>query len=142
MPALLASLQHLKETDPKAVRSTTHVYPPSVYVPYGHLAYQAEAKSSTAPRDRYITSWKMTEHMYRDPNNPFPTLARGLFTEELEEGDELPDEVRRLEGNIKQRIVARGYDKFFNVGEVSWTGVSSILTQPEGAVADASSGTP
>jgi len=51
----------------------------------------------------------MTEHMYFQSNNNFPTLARGLFTEEVD-GEE--------------RIVARGYDKFFNTDEVAWSYVS------------------
>lgn len=97
----------------------------------------------------------MTEHMYFKSRNIFPTLARGLFTEEIEEGDEVPPglagvELRDIveEGSeedeteegaegggpcakprvriVKERIVARGYDKFFNIEEVPWTFVSPI----------------
>ncbi|KAJ1924814.1 trna ligase [Tieghemiomyces parasiticus] len=53
-----------------------------------------------------LTSWHFTEHMYRTVPCPFPTLARGLFTRTTEAGFE---------------IVVRGYDKFFNVGEVPTT---------------------
>ncbi|GAA5944842.1 tRNA ligase [Sporobolomyces koalae] len=56
---------------------------------------------------RVLTSWKMADYAYKRDPCPFPTRARGLFTERV-----APDEYR---------IVARGYDKFFNVNEVSWT---------------------
>lgn len=73
-------------------------------------------KSSTypAPADPSIIvrSWKMNEFKYYDVPSPFPTLARGLFTVELPKTEE-------------NRIVARGYDKFFNIGEVPWTTVSA-----------------
>lgn len=65
----------------------------------------------------------MTEHMYFNANNPFPTLARGLFTEEVEDGDDIPPGVSGS-GQGRDRIVARGYDKFFNIDEVEWTSVS------------------
>ena len=62
----------------------------------------------------------MTEYLYSQANNPLPTLARGLFTEELEEGDELPPGVER---EVKERIVARGYHKFFNINDMEWSSV-------------------
>lgn len=65
-----------------------------------------------------LHSWKVLEHAYRKvtsvgvgPLDDMPTLARGLFTVD-EEGQE-------------PRIVVRGYDKFFNVGELPWTKVSA-----------------
>ncbi|KAJ6617467.1 RNA ligase-domain-containing protein [Mycena sp. CBHHK59/15] len=63
----------------------------------------------SAPADPSISvrSWKMAEHKYYVVPSPFPTLARGIFTVELLDGE--------------HRIVARGYDKFFNIGEVGWT---------------------
>ena len=123
---LLASLQHLRDSNPKAVRATVHHYPASLYAKNGESSHAAVA------RDRRITSWKMTEHMYFNANNPFPTMARGLFTEELEDCDEAPSETSRAdlewdaaeEIGRRHRIVARGYDKFFNIDEVGWTNVS------------------
>lgn len=56
-----------------------------------------------------ITSWKMQDYAYKRDPCPYPTRARGLFTAGTE------------------RIVARAYDKFFNVDEVSWTKVWLIL---------------
>ncbi|KAI0646687.1 hypothetical protein C8Q79DRAFT_1010277 [Trametes meyenii] len=69
-----------------------------------------------APADPSITiwSWKMNEFKYYDIPSPFPTLARGLFTQDIKDDS----------GNVKHRIVVRGYDKFFNIGAVPWTTVS------------------
>jgi tRNA ligase len=60
--------------------------------------------------EKVLTSWKMADYAYKRDPCPFPTRARGLFTEQV--------------GEDEYRIVARGYDKFFNVNEVSWTQVS------------------
>ncbi|KZT07913.1 uncharacterized protein LAESUDRAFT_724384 [Laetiporus sulphureus 93-53] len=70
-----------------------------------------------APADPNIIvrSWKMNEFKYYDVPSPFPTLARGLFTMEV-----------NVKGRLKHRIVARGYDKFFNIGEVPWTTWASL----------------
>lgn len=56
-----------------------------------------------------ITSWKMQDYAYKRDPCPYPTRARGLFT------------------RGRERIVARAYDKFFNVDEVSWTKVGRAL---------------
>lgn len=62
----------------------------------------------------------MNEFKYYDIPSPFPTLARGLFTVDVtdKEGQEKEKEYR---------IVARGYDKFFNIGEVPWTTVRGSI---------------
>ena len=91
--ALIASLVALSAKNPKLVKSTA----------YGTTIDGAEVK---------IRSWKMNEFKYYDIPSPFPTLARGLFTRELESEEEK-----------KYQIVVRGYDKFFNIGEVPWTSV-------------------
>lgn len=118
-PRLLSALRDLHATDPKAIRTTVHRYPAALY---------AHGQNEHA-RDRLITSWKMTEHMYFKKSLVFPTLARGLFTEEVLEGDPVPP-LEACSGQIgsdpdapRERIVLRGYDKFFNTGEVSWTEV-------------------
>jgi len=92
---LVADLHRISQKSPKLVRST--VYP--------------------APSDPTVNlrSWKMNEFKYYDVPSPFPTLARGLFTREL-----------KMEADSDQpryQIVVRGYDKFFNIGEVPWTDV-------------------
>ncbi|GAA6009673.1 hypothetical protein JCM10207_004149 [Rhodosporidiobolus poonsookiae] len=67
---------------------------------------------------RVLTSWKMADYAYKREPCPFPTRARGLFTEKVA-GDKEGEEE-------DYRIVARGYDKFFNIGEVSWTHWNTI----------------
>ncbi|PCH44649.1 hypothetical protein WOLCODRAFT_139122 [Wolfiporia cocos MD-104 SS10] len=98
---LIEELHALSQKSPKLVRSSEY----------------------TAPADPSIVirSWKMNEFKYYDVPSPFPTLARGLFTQEVE-----------VDGKTKHRIVARGYDKFFNIGEVPWTQWDSLesYTQP------------
>jgi tRNA ligase len=130
VPELLSSLRHLAETQPKAVRGTVHIYPAEVYANESSNVAESSATGASKARDRRITSWKMTEHMYLQRNNPFPTLARGLFTEELEGpvgpteaagGSEVAGE--SVANHKRDRIVARGYDKFFNIDEVAWTNV-------------------
>lgn len=117
--ALLDSLNRLKINQPKAVSQTIHIYEPSKDL-------HDETVTSFDKDKRYITSWKMQEHLYRRKDCPFPTLARGLFTATADvsvqntqqRGTTTGDEERK-----KIRIVARGYDKFFNIGEVPWTEV-------------------
>ena len=126
-PALLGALRQVSATQPKAVRSNVHHYPVSLYA--NRRDSSNEAGPSTYARDRRITSWKMTEHLYFNTNNPFPTMARGLFTEAVEEGDPLPPGLEEeFQGsNVEERIVARGYDKFFSIDEVPWTEVNSHI---------------
>ncbi|KAG2143593.1 RNA ligase-domain-containing protein [Suillus clintonianus] len=96
---LISDLHRLSKKSPKLVRSTV---------------YNAPSDPSIS-----IRSWKMNEFKYYDVPSPFPTLARGLFSRELPCGDD-------PEGEPKYQIVARGYDKFFNIGEVPWTDWSTL----------------
>jgi hypothetical protein len=48
--------------------------------------------------------------------------------ENAEEDKEGGEDGRKKEGRKQHRIVARGYDKFFNIGEVPWTTVRHILS--------------
>ncbi|KAL1408512.1 tRNA ligase [Vanrija albida] len=117
VPGLVNALEALKVANPKATRSNVHLYPASVYAPEG-------SSSGHALPDRHITSWKMTEHMYFNKDNGFPTLARGLFVEPVTSADQVPPSALKSYGQgaeIKERIVARGYDKFFNTNEMAWT---------------------
>ncbi|EGG01435.1 uncharacterized protein MELLADRAFT_117814 [Melampsora larici-populina 98AG31] len=70
-----------------------------------------------------VRSWSMLEHIYRKEPCPFPTRARGLFTLE---NLTLPI------GQGRHQIVARGYDKFFNVDEVSWTRWETLPLKSKG----------
>ncbi|KAH7105959.1 RNA ligase-domain-containing protein [Auriculariales sp. MPI-PUGE-AT-0066] len=80
--------------------------------------------SAPAQPDIKIRSWKANEFKYYVVPSPFPTLARGVFTEWLPAHDGQP------EGTFggQWRIVARGYDKFFNIGETDWTSWKSLET--------------
>ena len=80
--------------------------------------YSLPSSSSSTPTK--VKSWNLNEFAYKRDPCPFPTRARGLFTQEVDEKVEL--------GKGRYRIVARGYDKFFNVGEVGWTKVRSLHT--------------
>lgn len=114
VPDLLDALRALRRNNPKATRSNVHVYPAGLYAP-----------NDPSQTDRRLTSWKMTEHMYFRKDNGFPTLARGLFTEEVQRGAVPEAALETLGDEYTERIVARGYDKFFNINEMTWTSVSS-----------------
>ncbi|KAJ9094637.1 hypothetical protein QFC19_007850 [Naganishia cerealis] len=111
--ALINSLDRLRLNQPKAISQTTHVYEPL------KSGSTATSHNDDASKQRFITSWKMQEHLYRRKDCPFPTLARGLFT--ATDDFSLQDAQDGGESGKKIRIVARGYDKFFNIGEVPWT---------------------
>ena len=68
-------------------------------------------------RDRILMSWKMSDFAYQREPCPFPTRARGLFTERIVKSGSTSQDAEEY------RIIARGYDKFFNINEVSWTKV-------------------
>ncbi|KAF8636330.1 hypothetical protein AX17_003621, partial [Amanita inopinata Kibby_2008] len=103
---LVTELVSLSKKSPKLVKSSEYPAPGEPHV--------------------MIRSWKMNEFKYYDIPSPFPTYARGLFTVELpRESDEEGIESEHIEHDSHQhpryRIVVRGYDKFFNIGEVPWT---------------------
>ena len=80
---------------------------------------KSDSIDDPAARDRILMSWKMSDFAYQREPCPFPTRARGLFTERIvTPGSTAKD-------NEEYRIVARGYDKFFSIDEVSWTKVRS-----------------
>lgn len=75
-------------------------------------------------KNHTILSWRTQEYAFRQfsqDRDELPTLARGLFTEEVTEDD-----------GVHQRIVVRGYDKFFNVGELAWTQPAAIAAYSQG----------
>ena len=81
----------------------------------------------------------MNEFKYYDIPSPFPTLARGLFTREIPSGNDGDGDGdgdgevgvgdvdvgkgKKKKDEKRHQIVIRGYDKFFNIGEVPWTEV-------------------
>ncbi|KAG9120006.1 hypothetical protein FRC07_004682, partial [Ceratobasidium sp. 392] len=101
---LIGKLRHLAKNQPKLVRGKKYDVP---------------------GQDFKLTSWKMTEHMYTRSPCPFPTLARGLFTQWVpKRGQE--DEPEGKKGAGRDQIVVRGYDKFFNMNEVKWNTWESL----------------
>lgn len=102
--------------DAKLLRHTDHtVAMPSTSTSTSTYDDGTSAKTTTAasddpPPSLTITSWKMQDYAYKRDPCPYPTRARGLFT------------------LGKHRMVARAYDKFFNVDEVTWTKASCDLT--------------
>ncbi|KAF5318587.1 hypothetical protein D9619_010998 [Psilocybe cf. subviscida] len=105
---LINQLYAISAKQPKLVRSS----------PYS-VALKHDAGKTVE-----IRSWKMNEFKYYDVPSPFPTLARGLFTRRVER--EIDGEAAENDTDKNYEIVVRGYDKFFNIGEVPWTTWSSL----------------
>lgn len=82
----------------------------------GFKARKTTYKVKGSPNGITIDSWRFNDWDYKKPN--LPTNARGLFT--------------TLNGHNQHEIASRGYDKFFNVEEVSDTRWSSILKNTQG----------
>lgn len=74
-----------------------------------------KATFDVAGSDIQVDSWKLSDWDYKKPN--LPTYARGLFTTKYKNRPE---------------IAVRGYDKFFNCGEVRATEWRNIETQTRG----------
>ncbi|OAD72143.1 hypothetical protein PHYBLDRAFT_80047 [Phycomyces blakesleeanus NRRL 1555(-)] len=69
-------------------------------------------------RDQTIwTSWRIEEKIYKSHRDPLPSKARGLFT---------------VHEDGVHRVVVRGYDKFFNVGETDDTQWDAFREGTEG----------
>lgn len=71
----------------------------------GKGGFSVKKNNYRLPDGRTIASWKMQDWDYKKPN--LPTYARGLFTYVNDRGE--------------HEIAVRGYDKFFNHGEVRKT---------------------
>ncbi|KAJ3214538.1 hypothetical protein HDU67_001508 [Dinochytrium kinnereticum] len=73
-----------------------------------------------------ITSYTCPENLYPKIPPVLPTLARGLFVRKCEASG------GKVKGGGKFEIVARGYDKFFNVGETQWTTAENLEARTTG----------
>ncbi|TKY85258.1 hypothetical protein EX895_006338 [Sporisorium graminicola] len=103
--ALVHALNEARKRPKPLIRSTGHLIRSSYSQGDGRL-------------DHHLLSWKVAEFAYRKSTSvgsELPTLARGLFTERIASSSA-----------EKHRIVVRGYDKFFNLGEMAWTKPESI----------------
>ncbi|SGZ52628.1 CIC11C00000005611 [Sungouiella intermedia] len=77
----------------------------------GGLATRSLYMVDGATGPTQVASWKFQEFFYSKPDVVFPIRARGLFTHD-------------------GKIVARGYDKFFNVDEVAATKLEVLRKLP------------
>ncbi|KAH9865332.1 hypothetical protein J1614_008915 [Plenodomus biglobosus] len=101
--------------DPKVISDLVH----SLEAHKGKTAqgsYSVKKHTFELPNGRTVDSWKMNEWDYKKAN--LPTYARGLFT------------YTTLDG--KQEIAVRGYDKFFNHGEVRKTEWNNVERNTRG----------
>ncbi|TPX72296.1 hypothetical protein SpCBS45565_g00645 [Spizellomyces sp. 'palustris'] len=80
-----------------------------------------DASNVKGTKSRNIYSYNCLESLYRKDPPVFPTLARGLFVTEVGE-----------DGSGDWKIVIRGYDKFFNVGEVASSSWEALSAHTEG----------
>jgi tRNA ligase len=82
----------------------------------GKGGYSVKQHTFPLPNGRSVDSWKMNEWDYKKAN--LPTYARGLFT------------YKNFDGN--HEIAVRGYDKFFNHGEVTKTQWKNVEKNTQG----------
>ncbi|KAJ9668609.1 tRNA ligase [Coniosporium apollinis] len=82
----------------------------------GRGGFSVKKATFTLPSGRTVDSWRMLDWDYKKPN--LPTYARGLFTYVNQDG--------------KYEIAVRGYDKFFNHGEVRKTEWSNVEKNTRG----------
>lgn len=82
----------------------------------GFVVKKTNFSVAASPDGLTVASWKFQEFEYKKRN--LPTYARGLFT-------------TRTKNNVPE-IAIRGYDKFFNTGEVHETKWENIEAQTQG----------
>ena len=78
--------------------------------------FSCKKTTFTLPNGKKLDSWRLQDWDYKKPN--LPTYARGLFTSKNAHG--------------QPEIVVRGYDKFFNHGEVRKTEWRNVEKQTRG----------
>jgi tRNA ligase len=91
--------------DPKEIRELIESLESHKGKKKGAGGFSVKKQTFQLPNGRSVDSWKMNDWDYKKAN--LPTYARGLFT------------YKTLDGNYE--IAVRGYDKFFNHGEVRKT---------------------
>jgi tRNA ligase len=82
----------------------------------GKGSFSCKKTTFTLPNGQAVDSWKMQDWDYKLPD--LPTYARGLFTTKNSRG--------------QPEIVVRGYDKFFNHGEVRKTEWDNVQKSTRG----------
>ncbi|XP_014550499.1 hypothetical protein COCVIDRAFT_115311 [Bipolaris victoriae FI3] len=82
----------------------------------GKGGFSVKKHTFPLPNGRTVDSWKMNDWDYKKEN--LPTYARGLFT------------YKNMQGNYE--IAVRGYDKFFNHGEIRKTEWKNVENNTRG----------
>ncbi|OMH80766.1 tRNA ligase 1 [Zancudomyces culisetae] len=77
-----------------------------------------------------LDNWKFPEHLYYKKPSPLPTLARGFFTKDSGELNKNKQQKHGIEGAGK--IVIRGYDKFYNIGDTGAANWEEIVRHTVG----------
>ncbi|KAI8873009.1 hypothetical protein GQ42DRAFT_160844 [Ramicandelaber brevisporus] len=91
---------------------------------YSRRFFKTVDHSTEEGKSVRVSAWKMNEWVYRKEPCPLPTLARGLFTANVD---------GTSKNAVDTEIVARGYDKFFNIDEVRsthWQWIEQNTTGP------------
>ncbi|CAN9151463.1 unnamed protein product [Alternaria alternata] len=101
--------------DPKEITSLVHALE-AHQGKKGNGGFSVKKHTFSLPNGRTVDSWKMNDWDYKKAN--LPTYARGLFT------------YKNREGNYE--IVTRGYDKFFNHGEIRKTEWKNVEQHTQG----------
>ncbi|KAF2089072.1 tRNA ligase [Saccharata proteae CBS 121410] len=91
--------------DPAEITQLVQTLHAHVKAGKGNGGFSVKKATFTLPSGRAVDSWRMQDWDYKKPN--LPTYARGLFTYKNKNGQD--------------EIAVRGYDKFFNHGEVKKT---------------------
>ncbi|KAI9343086.1 RNA ligase-domain-containing protein [Zopfochytrium polystomum] len=123
--ALVAALSHLAggggRGAKRAVRQTHYFIKPPPPPP--STSSSSSAPAAAAPF--VLTSFNCNEFLFKKNPPALPTHARGLFVLR----DIADASNNGASGNV---IVVRGYDKFFNAGEVRWTSEASLRSSTVG----------
>ncbi|CAN9133491.1 hypothetical protein CUC08_Gglean003791 [Alternaria sp. MG1] len=101
--------------DPKEITNLVHALE-AHQGKKGNGGFSVKKHTFSLPNGRTVDSWKMNDWDYKKAN--LPTYARGLFT------------YKNREGNYE--IVTRGYDKFFNHGEIRKTEWKNVEQHTQG----------
>ncbi len=106
-----------KEQDPQEVKELLQSLEAHTKKGKGKGGFSVKKTTFVLPSGRSVDSWRLQDWDYKKPF--LPTYSRGLFTYKTLEG--VPE------------IAVRGYDKFFNHGEVrktEWTNVQKNTRGP------------
>ncbi|KAL5115203.1 tRNA ligase [Pleosporales sp. CAS-2024a] len=101
--------------DPKEVTALVHALE-AHKGKNGKGGFSVKKHTFPLPNGRSIDSWKMNDWDYKKAN--LPTYARGIFTYVNKQG--------------QHEIAVRGYDKFFNHGEVPKTEWNNVMQNTRG----------